>query len=143
MQSLFIYAIVVLIKQLHKSMINFSDQIEDIRTTTICNLQDSVGLDVEGAELHNELFNTDYFLIGTERAKKWLGDETLAAVGKIHQYETNNFGEVNTDLSDPEKVVNMLVYILGEELLGESETLQAKWDDKLTQEDLTRITQEI
>jgi len=58
-------------------MINFSDQIEDIRTTTICNLQDSVGLDVEGAELHNELFNTDYFLIGTERAKKWLGDETL------------------------------------------------------------------
>ena len=124
-------------------MINFSDQIEDIRTTTICNLQDSVGLDVEGAELHNELFNTDYFLIGTERARKWLGDETLAAIGKIHQYEKDNFGEVNTDLSDPEKVVNMLVYILGEELLGESETLQAKWDDKLTQEDLTRITQEI
>jgi hypothetical protein len=82
-------------------------------------------------------------LIGTERAKKWLGDETLAAVGKIHQYETDNFGEVTTDLSDPEKVVNMLVYILGEELLGESETLEAKWDDKLTQEDLTRITQEI
>ena len=64
-------------------------------------------------------------------------------MGKIHQYETANFGEVNTDLSDPEKVVNMLVYILGEELLGESETLQAKWDNRLTQEDLTRITQEI
>jgi len=62
---------------------------------------------------------------------------------KHSQYETDNFGEVNTDLSDPEKVVNMLVYILGEELLGESETLQAKWDNRLTQEDLTTITQEI
>tara|TARA_R100001443_G_scaffold59280_1_gene69659 strand:+ start:1164 stop:1538 length:375 start_codon:yes stop_codon:yes gene_type:complete len=121
----------------------FSDQIEDIRTTTVLNLQESVGLDVEGAELHHELFNIDYFIVGTQRAKKWLGAETLAAVGKIHQYETDNFGEVNTDLSDPEKVVNMLVYILGEELLSESETLQNKWDERLTQEDLDQITKEI
>jgi len=34
----------------------------------------------------------------------------------IKEYEQDNFGEVYTDLSDPCKVVNMYVYIIGEEI---------------------------
>ncbi len=29
----------------------------------------------------------------------------------------DNYGEVTTDLSEPERVVNMYVYIIGEEIL--------------------------
>ena len=38
-------------------------------------------------------------------------------IDTIKQYENDNFGEVNTDFSDPEKVVYMYVYIIGEEIV--------------------------
>ena len=37
----------------------------------------------------------------------------------IQEYENDNFGECNTELDNPEKVVNMYVYILGEHLMQE------------------------
>ena len=73
----------------------------------------------EDNELHNEIFNTDYYVVGTYEAKKWLGDKAFDIIGEIKEYEIDNFGEVNTDLADPEKVVNMYVYIVGEELINE------------------------
>ena len=68
-------------------------------------------------ELHHECFNTDYYIIGTYQAKKWLGDEVFNIIDFIKEYENNNFGEVTTDFSDPEKIVNMYVYIIGEEIV--------------------------
>ena len=44
-------------------------------------------------------------------------DENL--INFIKDYEQDNFGEVSTDLSDPERVVNMYVYIIGEEIVWE------------------------
>jgi len=70
-------------------------------------------------DLHHEIFNTDYYIIGTYEAKKWLGDEVFNIIDTIKQYENDNFGEVNTDFSDPEKVVNMYVYIIGEEIVSD------------------------
>ena len=37
----------------------------------------------------------------------------------IREYEEFQFGEVNTDFSSPEKVVNMYAYIIGEEIVQE------------------------
>ena len=67
-------------------------------------------------DLHHEIFNTDYYIIGTYQAKQWLGDNAFNAIEIIKNYEQDNFGEVFTDLSDPEKVVNMYTYIVGEEV---------------------------
>lgn len=74
---------------------------------------------VEDGELHNELFNTDYYIIGTYEAKQWLSDKVFDVIDCIKEYEEANFGEVHTDLSEPEKVVNMYVYILGEQIIFE------------------------
>jgi len=71
-------------------------------------------------ELHNEIFNTDYYVAYYDEAKEWLGDFTFDAIDKIKEYEESNFGEVTTDLSDAVKVVNMYVYIIGEELIYEN-----------------------
>ena len=38
-------------------------------------------------------------------------------IGIVRKYEEDEFGEVYTDLSDAEKVVNMYVYRVGEEIL--------------------------
>jgi len=37
----------------------------------------------------------------------------------IKEYEQSNFGEVTTDFSDPERIVNMYAYIIGETIVEE------------------------
>ena len=74
---------------------------------------------VRDNDLHNEIFNTDYYIIGTFEATEWLSDQVFYIIEYIKNYEQDNFGEVTTDLSNPEKLVNMYVYILGEKILYE------------------------
>jgi hypothetical protein len=68
-------------------------------------------------DLHHEIFNTDYYIIGRYEAKQWLGDEVFNIIEIIKEYEQFNFGEIHTDFSEPEKIVNMYVYIIGEEIV--------------------------
>jgi len=70
-------------------------------------------------DLHHYAFNEDYYIIGNYEAKKWLSDEVFNVTNIIKEYENDNFGEVNTDFSDAEKVVNMYVYIVGEHIVNE------------------------
>lgn len=70
-------------------------------------------------DLHHDIFNTDYYIIGRYEAKQWLGDQVFNIIEIIREYEQFNFGSVNTDFSDPEKIVNMYVYIIGEEIVQE------------------------
>jgi len=69
-------------------------------------------------DLHHHAFNNDYYIIGRHQAKKWLGDEVFEIINIIKDYENDNFGEVNTDFSEPEKVVNMYTYIIGEDVVN-------------------------
>jgi len=106
------------------------------------NLSDS---NVYGCDLHNELFNTDYFIIGRYEAKKWLESNVgiFKAIEEIKEYEQSNFGEVNTDLSEPELVVNMYAYIKGEEILNDCKALSKRWDNRLSNEDIEAIKEEL
>lgn len=70
-------------------------------------------------DLHNEVFNTDYYVDSNTKAKEMLGDDVYYAIGRIYDYEKDNFGEVYTDLSEPMKIVNMLYYIIGEDVMYE------------------------
>jgi len=98
-----------------------------------------------GCDLHHYIFNEDYYIIGTSLAKEWLEENvgTFKAINEVKEYETDNFGECNTDLSDPEKVVNMFVYIKGEEILSESSTLSDNWNTTLNKEDLEQVIDEL
>ena len=82
------------------------------------------------SDLHNEVFNTDYYIIGTYQAKEALKEyDVFKAIEKVQTYEKDNFGEVYTDLSDPEKLINMLYYIIGEEVLYDMMDGIEAWDD--------------
>ena len=71
-------------------------------------------------DLHHEVFNTGYYIIGTHEAKEALKEyDVFDAIEKVQTYEKDNFGEVYTDLADPEKLINALYYIIGEEVLYE------------------------
>jgi len=70
-------------------------------------------------DLHHNCFNTDYYIIGTYKAKQWCGDEVFNIIEFIKNYEQSLFGDVSTDFSNPEAVVNMYFYIIGEEIVND------------------------
>jgi hypothetical protein len=81
-------------------------------------------------DLHNEVFNTDHYIIGTYEAKKALAEyDVFEAIEKVQNYEKDNFDEVYTDLSDPEKLINILYYIIGEEVLYKMMDGVKVWDE--------------
>lgn len=90
-------------------------------------------------DLHNEVFNTGYYIVGTYEAKKALEEYgVFEALEKIQTYEDYHFGKTYTDLGDPEKVINMLYYIIGEEVLYEImddvEVLNENWNNQADEE---------
>ena len=71
-------------------------------------------------DLHNEVFNTDYYIIGTYEAKEALKEyDVFEAIELVQKYEKEQFGEVYTDCSNPEKLINMVYYIVGDEVICE------------------------
>ena len=106
------------------------------------------GYDGYYSDLHNEVFNTGYYIIGTYQAKKALEEyDVFEAIEKVQTYEKDNFGEIYTDLSDPEKLVNMLYYIIGEEVLYEImdgvEAWEENWNNQADEETNAKILEEL
>ena len=101
---------------------------EDARAAIIEALED--GYTGYYCDLHHEIFNMDYYIIGTYEAKEALEEYGVwDAIEKVKEYEVDNFGEIYTDLADPEKLINMLYYIIGEEVLFEMMDGIEAWED--------------
>ena len=99
---------------------------EEIKEYAIETLKENIKYDKEYLnkdiyDIHHDLFNQDYYLIGYYECKKWLKDEVFNVIECIKEYEEFNFGEVTTDFSNSEKVVNMYAYIIGEQVVSEYE----------------------
>ena len=96
------------------------------------------GYDGYYCDLHNEVFNTDYYIIGTYQAKEVLKEyDVFEAIELVQTYEKEQFGEIYTDLSDPEKLINMVYYIIGDEVIGEMydiEEFNDNWNDRADEE---------
>lgn len=96
------------------------------------------GYDGYYCDLHNEVFNTDYYIIGTYQAKEALREyDVFEAIELVQTYEKDNFGEVYTDLSNAEKLINMVYYIIGDNIIGnmyEIEAFNENWNEKADEE---------
>ena len=69
---------------------------------------------------HHLAFNEDYYLIGYYNCEQWLKTHDVSAfeaIETIREYEMDNFGAVSTRFDNAESVVNMYVYICGEEII--------------------------
>ena len=97
------------------------------------------GYDGYYCELHNEVFNTDYYIIGTYDAKKALTEyDVFEAIEMVQEYEKSQFGEIYTELHNPEKLINMVYYIIGDEIICDMmqkiEVMNDKWDEEADEE---------
>ena len=88
-------------------------------------------------DIHHDIFNTDYYIIGRYEARKWCEDEVFNIIGFIKEYELFHFGESATDFSEPEHVVNMYVYIIGEEII-ENVIDEVLYEQGLKEQDKTK-----
>lgn len=119
---------------------------QDARTAIIETLE--YGYNGYYCDLHSEVFNTDYYIIGIHRAKQALQEyDVFDAIDKVRTFEQDNFGELHTDLSDPERLINMLYYIIGEEVLYEMldgiEAWDNNWNNQATEETNAEILTEV
>ena len=81
-------------------------------------------------DLHDHVFNEDYHYIYTSEAEDDLNAiGVFDAIGVIVKYEKEEFGEVNTDFTNPCNVANMLYYIVGEEVLYDLFDVCELWDE--------------
>jgi hypothetical protein len=63
--------------------------------------------------------------------------DVFEAIELVQTYEKDMFGEVNTDLSNPENLINMLYYIIGDEVIGEMNEIDEfndNWDYEADEE---------
>lgn len=78
-------------------------------------------------DLHHYAFNENYFITDTYKATQWLEDQTFNVINFIKDYENDNFGKVTTNFSEVKRVVNMYVYIIGEDIVNEYKEKNNLW----------------
>lgn len=125
----------------------------EVLDVIIDNLEDYIGSDFETYE--DETFNQASNIYTREAAldlDKFVKDDAVdyeettldsgafAAIQLVKAYEQDELGEVNTDLTDPCKVADMVDYIRGtrvfEELLNEADF---ELDDEITEENAKKV----
>lgn len=125
----------------------------EVLDVIIDNLEDYLGSDFETYE--DETFNQASNIYTREAAldlDKFVKDESVdyeettldsgafAAIQLVKAFEENELGEVNTDLTDPCKVADMIDYLRGtrvfEELLSEADF---ELDDEITEESAKKV----
>lgn len=125
----------------------------EVLDVIIDNLADYEGSDFETYE--DETFNQESNIYTREAAldlDKFVKDDAtdyedttldegaFAAIQLVKAYEQDELGEVNTDLTDPCKIADMIDYIRGtrvfEELLSEADF---ELDDEITEESAKKV----
>ena len=129
---------------LEKYSLDNIDMVEEVKAKIIEALEN--GYDGYLCDLHDSIFNEEYYFCYTDEAKNELENyNVFDIIGMIAEYEKDNFGEVNTDFSSPCQVGNMLWYIVGEEVLNNMfsgcEEFDELWNSELTEEDCKTLLQ--
>ena len=119
---------------------NYPSLYKELAQHIVNDIGDKLWLPIE--DLHYHLFNESHYIVGYYQAKEWLKEhkyDTFDAIDCVQTYEGDNFGERHTAINS-ESIVNMLVYIIGEEIIGE---LQGEIDfdefDNLDREFISQV----
>lgn len=94
----------------------------ELKHHIISNLED-IHIVRDISVMHSMLFNEDYYLIGYYNCNEWIkesGLDTFEVIDIVRNYEVEHFGKFDTEINS-EAILNMFVYIVGEEMLSEIE----------------------
>lgn len=81
-------------------------------------------------DLHFNVYNSDYFIVGYYNAEQWLTKDdrnyTFEVLGYVQEQEENEFGTIEK-IDNAERLVNLYAYWLGYEVIAE---LQAEQEEE-------------
>ena len=105
------------------------------------------GEGIDKDDLHNVLFNEDYFVVGYYAASellKEMGVGEFEAVAYVTEQEEEMFGEVNLTTEDmnSERITNLLAYYKGQELIYSLDSLE-DMEKQLTEENVNTLIEEL
>jgi len=100
---------------------------QELLTHVIATIEDQQLATLE--DLHFHAFNEDYYIIGYHQATEWLKKHHVSAwdaIESVLDWEIEELGEVSLKPADmnSERIVNLYIYVLGEELLSEFDLQQ-------------------
>ena len=98
--------------------------------------------DVYGCDLAHEMYNNDYYIIGTYKARQFLKKYFDDMIECLEQYE-EELGETYPDITNSEKLATLLALFVAQDVLCESKTLSQCWGRRLTEENLEAIKEEL
>lgn len=110
---------------------------EVIREEIIERLPDYVG-NVEIADLIFEMYNNDYYIIGTYQAEEFIGKHVHEVFRSLKHYQ-EEFGDAYPDIENPEKVATLTVLMIAEEIFNSNDVVSKNWDKKLNDSNVKRI----
>ena len=118
-----------------------SELLNDAANMLIDGLKDQMGRAPLACDLHDQIYNSDFFYVWIEDAERVTNESGVwACISVVRDYELDAFGEVMTDLSDVFSVANNVLYIFGEALMNEifcsTMYYNAKFDRRLSDDDL-------
>ena len=81
-------------------------------------------------DLHFNVYNSDYFIIGYYNAEQWLINEhgtnyTFEVMSYVQEQEEETLGTIEK-ITDAERLVNLYAYWLGYEVIAELQAEQEK-----------------
>lgn len=95
-----------------------------------------------GCDLANAMYNNDYYIIGTYKAKQFLKEYFDDMCECLESYQ-QEFGEPYGYINDPERLTSLITLFVAEEILSESKTLNRRWNERLSSNDIKRIINEL
>ena len=99
----------------------------ELKAHVLSLINDKVLTEDNQEDWHFHAFNESHYIIGYYQASEWLKKHNIdafEAIRTIVEYEQDNFGEVYTKVDNSESVVNMYVYIQGEDIFSGIDTLE-------------------
>lgn len=77
---------------------------------------------IDEIEIHHKLFNEDYYIIGYYECGEWLKQHQIDifdGITWVNDQEAQHFGEPHSKIEDSEKLVNLIVYFVGYDIIDE------------------------
>jgi len=93
-------------------------------------------------DLAYEMYNNDYYIIGTYQAKEFLKLYFDDMFECLEEYQ-NEFGEGYKEVTDAEKLTTLLVLQVAQDVLSELDTVSEFWNDTLEDENIETILSEL
>lgn len=103
-------------------MKSYNQTLNEIKQEVIKNILIDID-NYKGSDLESlffDLFNSDYYIIGTYQAKEWLTEkDVFNCIEIVTEWEKDVFGEIQSDLYNPEKLASLVVYSVADNLMND------------------------